>query len=240
MSDAETEDRADSAKPSDQVDGPGCMPAVLASVVLLGIASFVCCGVSTWFLYEQRAVFAQRTLTETAIPTVEQSRMAPDDKEAVLAEFKKFAESLERNEVENWQAAAVMQRIVRLPILEWGDLQAVEEILRSDAGDHTDALMQFSRLRRGIEMNQVTTVEMEEVLKPVIAADGSMDSRRTLAEPITVQAALEVAERAKLVADISKVPNQEFDDINIGKSSSSVLAQEALPLRCNWPMQDAL
>ncbi len=222
MSDAETRERADSvdrtdtAGPSDKGDGPGCMPAILASVVLLGIACFVCCGVSTWYLYEQRAVLVSRTLTETYIPAVEQSRMDPDDKEAVLMEFNKFAESLERNEVENWQAAAVMQRIVRLPILEWGDLQAVEEILRGDSADHADALIQFTRLRRGVEMDQVTMIDVEDVLEPVLAGDGTMDTRRTLATPITVSAALEVAERAKSVADRSKVPSREFDEIKIG------------------------
>lgn len=197
-------------------DGPGWMPAILASVILLGIASFVCCGGGTWYLYEQRAEFVARTLTQTYVPAVQQSRMAPDDKQAVLAEFNKFAESLEQNQVENWQAAAVMQRIVRLPILEWGDLQAVEEILRRDDADHSDALTEFSRLRRGVEMDQVTMIDMEDVLEPVLAGDGTRDMRRTLIEPITVPAALEVAQRAKLVADRSQVPSRQFDEIKIG------------------------
>ncbi len=197
-------------------EGPGCLPGLLAATLLMGMIGFIACGVSTWFLYQQRAVLVSRTLTQTYIPAIEQSRMLPADKQAVLEQLGRFADSLKRDEVENWQAAGVMQRIVRLPILEWGDLQAVQDRLIADSADHADALKQFGRLRRAVELDQVTMIDMEDVLQPTLAADGTMETRRTLVEPITVEAALEVALRAKLVADRSKVPDQDFDDIRIG------------------------
>ncbi len=206
----------DETAASGENDGPGCMPAVLASAVLLGIACFVCCGVSTWWLYEKRVELVTRTLTETYIPAVEQSRMAPEDKEEVLGQFKRFEQSLKRGEVENWQAAAVMQRIVRLPILEWGELQAVEERLQTDADAHDNALREISRLRRGVELDQITMIDFEDVLKPVIADNGTLDQRRTLVPTISIEAALEVAARAKTVADRGKVPERSFENIRIG------------------------
>lgn len=199
----------------DQNAGPGCMPAVIAGTVLMGIIGFITCGVSTWVLYQKRADLVALTLSQTYIPAVEQSRLEPEDKQAVLEQLKAFEEKLERGEVENWQAAAVMQRLVRLPVLEWGDLQAVEERLKRDPGDHREALQEFSRLRRAVEIDQATMIDLEDVLEPVLAGDGTSMSRRTLVDPISVKAALDVAERAKLVADRSRVPDQFFDDVRI-------------------------
>ncbi len=208
--------RDDGPDRKDVDHGPGWMPALLASVVLLGIAGFICCGVSTWFLYQKRVELVTRTLTETYIPAVEQSRMSPADKSDVLDQFQAFEKSLKNGEVENWQAAAVMQRIVRLPILEWGDLEAAESVLRGDGGDHEAALREFSRLRRGVEMDQVTMIDVEDALLPVLAGNGTRDERRTLVETISVEAALDVASRAKSVADRSKVPERSFENIKIG------------------------
>jgi hypothetical protein len=190
---------------------------MLAGLLLMGIFCFVCCGFSTWWLFQQQGALAERTLTNTYIPEIENSRLNPEDKQLILVQLENFGEQLRGRQLENWQAAGVMQRLVRLPVLEWGDLQAVQQRLEENADDHAEALKHVSRLFRAVELDQITAVDMEGILEPVLRDDATPEQRRTLVDPIPIDAALDVAERARIAADRSKVPDQAFDEIQLSK-----------------------
>ena len=232
--------------------GPGCMPAVLAATVLMGIVGFVTCGLTTWMLYGKRTELAIRTLEETYVPAVEQSLLQPEEKRAVVAQLRELTQDLKRGQFEDWQSGGVMQRLVRLPVIQWGELAAVEAWLdRGDpefwksAGltDVEEAKRQLSRLRRAIELDQATSVDLNEVLRPVLIADQS-PLGRSLVEPRGIPSAdsgqsdqtgqrdrtdqptqaddggvakgvVDVVNRAQTVADRSSVPDQRFPDVRI-------------------------
>ncbi|TWT76258.1 hypothetical protein CA13_67500 [Planctomycetes bacterium CA13] len=201
---------------SEQDSGPGWMPAILAATLLMAIAGFITCGVSTWFLFQKRSELAVRTLRGSFIPSIEQSRILPDEKEALVDELGDFANELERGEHENWQAAGVMQRLQRVPVLQWGEISAVESFVNKHwAGEEkVNALLHLSRLRRSAELADSTSFDFEDVLGPVHVADDGPFGRH-LMQPLTTEKVADCVERARLVADRAKIPQQQFDDIRI-------------------------
>ncbi|GAA4472509.1 hypothetical protein [Novipirellula rosea] len=203
------------AAPTAEEQGPGWMPAILAATLLMGMAGFIFCGVSTWFLFQKRGEMAVRTIRGSYIPDIEQSRLSPEQKKLIVKRLETFAGSVERKEFENWQASGVMQRLQRLPVLQWGELAAVESFVQQqDEGDTEESLKQISRLRRATELDKATSFDFEDVLSPVHEpADNALG--RQLMQPLTNAAVNEVIVRAKLVADRSEVPDEMFTDIAI-------------------------
>lgn len=224
--------------------GPGCMPAVLAATVLMGIVGFVTCGLTTWMLYGKRTELAIRTLEETYLPAVEQSLLGPDEKRAVTAQLRELTMEMKRGSLENWQAGAAMQRLVRCPIIQWGELAAVEGWLRRAeperlaAGGIDDveaARRHLSRLRRAVELDRATAIDVNAVLEPVVLSDRSQLERSLIdASPLWAdvgereggaddQAGIrevagrvaDVVARAKTVAGRAEVPDRPFDDVRI-------------------------
>lgn len=224
--------------------GPGCMPAVLAATVLMGIVGFVTCGLTTWMLYGKRTELAIRTLEETYLPAVEQSLLGPDEKRAVTAQLRELTMEMKRGALENWQAGAAMQRLVRCPIIQWGELAAVERWLqRSEPGrlaaggidDVAAARRHLSRLRRAVELDRATAIDVDDVLEPVVLSDRSQLERSLIdASPLWSDVGeadgapegragvreiagriADVVARARTVADRAEVPDRRFDDVRI-------------------------
>ncbi len=196
-------------------EGPGWMPIILAATLLMGIVGFIGCGVTTWLLFQKRVPLAIRTLRSTYIPEVEQSLLDPGEKKAAVAQLEEFTADLERGKYENWQAAGVMQRLVRLPVLQWGELSAIESFIEKEFGDDAGpAIRDLSRLRRAVELDKATSIDVEDVLKPALVIDDSPMGRR-LNEKLTPDLAKDVAQRAKLVADRSDIPEKGFPDVKI-------------------------
>ena len=207
------------------------MPAILAATALMGIIGFVVCAFSTWILFQQRTEFAIRTLRGTYLAEIEQSHLDPESKSAVVKEIEALAADLERGKYEDWQAAGVMQRLQRLPVLQWGELQAVEAFVRSEAystgvADTSDGgenagdpravgIKHLSRLRRAVELGKVTSFDFEDLLQPVRRADPAAPSGHTLIQPMTIDSVNELIHRARLLADRAEIPDQDFDDIRI-------------------------
>ena len=206
----------ESALPDDAGDeGPGWMPIIMAATLLMGIIGFIGCGVTTWLLFQKRVPLAIRTLRSTYIPEVEQSLLEPDEKKATVAQLEEFVADLERGKYENWQAAGVMQRLVRLPVLQWGELSAIEAFVQKQFGEDAElAGRNLSRLRRAVELDKATSIDFEDVLRPALVADDSVLGRR-LNEKLTRDLAEDVVQRAKLVADRSEVPQQDFPAVTI-------------------------
>ncbi len=192
--------------------GPGWMPAIVAATVLLGIAGFICCGVSTWVLFQQRTEFAIRTLRGSYIPALEQSLLDPQEKNAVVSRMEEFASELEQGKYENWQAAGVLQRMQRLPVLQWGELEAVQGFIeKSDDPQKQQSLEQLSRLRRGVELGKATSFDFEDILQPVLESDDQSPGGRRIIQPLTSEGVKIVIGRAKRFADAVNVPEQRFD-----------------------------
>ena len=114
--------------------GPGWLPALMAGSVILGIAGFICCGVSTWVLFQKRTELAVRTLEGAYLAELEQSYLEPKTKRAVMDEVEVLIAGMEAGDYENWQSAAIMQRLQRLPVVQWGDLQAIELFINKNEG----------------------------------------------------------------------------------------------------------
>ena len=201
--------------PDDQ--GPGWMPAIMAGTVLLGIITFIGCGVTTWWLFQKRTELAIRTLDATYIPVIEQSLLSPDEKKATLKHLNEFSKDLKRGSYENWQAGGVMMRLIRLPVAQWGDLAAVEGfIAKQPETFREDALMQLSRLRRGVDRDELTSLDFDYVLETVIKRDDSLRGQ-TLTDPMSKENVAVVITRADEVADRLKIPEKLHEDIWIDK-----------------------
>lgn len=218
--DTETTDPDDQAEVVDE--GPGWMPAILAGTVLMGIVGFIACAFSTWILFQQRTEFAIRTLRGSYIGEIEQSLLEPASKSGVVTEIETLADDMERGKYEDWQAAGIMQRLQRLPVLQWGEIQAIESFISKRVADDqtdqqakdeaADAIKQLSRLRRAVELGKVTSFDFEDVLKPVRVSDPS-GSR--LVQPLDDERVDEVIHRVRLAVDQAKIPDQSFQNVQL-------------------------
>lgn len=218
------ETEANDPDPDPEVDeGPGWMPAILAGTLLMGIFGFIICAFSTWYLFQQRTEFAIRTLRgpdkneeRGYIEAIKQSRLDPESKSAVVKEIRLLIADLERGKYENWQAAGIMQRLQRLPVIQWGELQAIEAFLKKQAGDEqAGQIRQLSRLRQGVELGKVTSFDVEDVLQPVRRPDPNAATGSQLVQPLMKGQVSEVVHRARLAADRAKIPEQTFDSMRI-------------------------
>ena len=86
---------------------------------------------------------------------------------------------MQRGKLEDWQSAGVMQRLQRLPVLQWGDLQAVQAFIveSGDEQEVADAKLQFDRLRLAVADGRATSFDFVEVLSPVQVKDPSRPQR---------------------------------------------------------------
>jgi hypothetical protein len=210
------------------------VPAILAATALLGILGFLFCAVSTWYLFQQRTELAIRTLRGSYLADLEQSLLEPGSKLAVVEEISALAADLERGKYEDWQAAGILQRLQRLPVIQWGELQAVQAHLRTaSASEHRGAAgedlaasgsagsqnaqhaTQLTRLQRAVELGKVTAFDFEDVLQPARRAQPGSRWGHELAVPLSPAAVDEVVLRARLVADRALVPDQSFEGIRI-------------------------
>ncbi|TWU60126.1 hypothetical protein Poly51_04000 [Rubripirellula tenax] len=198
-------------------DGPGWMPAILAATALMGIAGFVFCGFSTWLLFQKRTEFAIRTLRDAYIPELEQSLLEPDEKQLVIKQVTRLVDEMQRGKYENWQSAGILQRLQRLPVIQWGELYAVDAAATKNASPEVAAetSKQLSRLRRSVEVGKTTSFDFEDVLTPVYIADSTRPGGHRLQQPIDVDAIIDVVQRARLVADREKVPDESFSNARI-------------------------
>jgi hypothetical protein len=196
--------------------GPGWLPALMAMSLLAGIAFFICCGVTTWLLYQKRTELAVRTLEGAYITELEQSYLDPSTKRAVVDEVKELIAEMEAGDFENWQSAAIMQRLQRLPVVQWGDLQAIELFITKENGAEKDEqLKEISRLGQAVVDGSVTSFDFQDVLESVHRADPKSSSGFSLILPLTAESVAEVCLRAKLVADRAKVANRRFPEVDL-------------------------
>jgi len=213
---AVTKSGEDGASHARNQQGPGWLPALMAMSLLAGMAGFICCGVTTWVLYQKRTELAVRTLEGAYITELEQSYLDPSTKRAVVDEVKELISGMEAGDYENWQSAAIMQRLQRLPVVQWGDLQAIELFITKGSGAEKDEqLKEISRLEQAVVDGAVTSFDFQDVLEPVHRADPKSSSGFSLILPLTAEPVAEVCLRAKLVADRAKVANRRFPKVDL-------------------------
>ncbi len=200
---------------NDDEPGPGWMPAIMAGMLILGMIFFIGCSVMTWLLFQQRTELAIRTMRGTYMPNIEQSLIAPEEKQKTLNSLEEFAKDMERGKYEDWQSAGVMTRLIRIPVMQWGDLQAVEAFVKYNANSFPDdASKQFSRLRWGVEMDRVTAIDFDYVLEMVSEYDASIGGN-ALIKPLQKEKIATVVARCKEVADRLKIEDKAFDRVYI-------------------------
>ncbi|CAD72827.1 MAG TPA: hypothetical protein DDX19_15255 [Rhodopirellula baltica] len=191
---------------------PGCMPIVVACTLLMGIVSFVFCGVTTWVLFQKRTEVAIRTLVGY-VDVIEQSLLPPDEKKSVIAQLESTIKEMRADDYPQERASAVMQRLVRLPIPQYGELDVIDSFVQENFGDdeRNDALKQISRLRRAIELGKATVIDVNDVLLPTTQVDTTHPLGRVLKQPLAAENIREVVQRAKLIGDREKLADQPFE-----------------------------
>ena len=223
MSETENDTPPDTSPEADaQTDGPGCMPAVVAGTLLMGIIAAVLCGVTTWILFQKRAEIAVRTL-EGFVPIIEQSLLEPDDRADILKQWEAIIKEMSAPDYPPASAAAVMQRIVRLPIPHWGELDAVEAYVEKNFEDaeRERALTDLSRIRRAVQTSQATVFDIIDVLEPVAVIEDKLPGR-SLKTKLTDADVREVVLRAGVLADRAMIEDKRFPPITM----ASILRQE--------------
>ncbi|MFK8112793.1 MAG: hypothetical protein AB8B91_11350 [Rubripirellula sp.] len=205
----------DQLPPEETDEGPGWMPAIMAGTVLMGMLCFIACGFSTWLLFQNRTALAIRTC-EAYVSNLEQSLLEPNSKAAVIDLVETLSKDMQRGKYENWQSAGIMQRLQRLPVLQWGELQAVQAAVEKMGGDQQEErLKQITRLQRSVELGKVTSFDFEEVLKPVREQDPGNEMGHRLVDPISAEKTKEMLVRAKRTADRASVADKSFPAIQI-------------------------
>ena len=194
-----------------QDEGPGWMPAIMAGALLFGVVIFIVCAGMTYWIYTKRTEMAVRTLRDWYVPQLQQSHLEPQEKKMIIEQVEQLADDFERGKYEDWQASGVMQRLQRLPVLQWGELQAVENyLINQNEADLDHDRRQFSRLRHAVERGDVTSFEFEDVLKPVMISDDDGHNGRRLIDDISIEQAADVVQRAKRIADRSEIDDKDY------------------------------
>lgn len=195
-------------------EGAGCLPGILAAGALMGIIGFIFCGFMTWLIFQKQDQLALRSL-QGLIPAIEQSLLEPQEKTKTVEQLADFAEDLERGKYEGWQASGVMQRLARLPVLQWGQIRSVEQFVDANPDEFIlDASLQFDRLRKGVENDKITTIDFAHILSPVLKTDVSQ-LEAELVDPLEISAVQQVVARARQAADRAKVALQPKTDVTI-------------------------
>ena len=202
------------------------MPAIMAATVLMGIVGFVFCAVSTYVLFQRRTELATRTIRDAYLPELEQSQLDPATKKEVVQEVRQLALDLENGRYENWQSAGILQRLQRVPMLQWGRLTAVRAALAESLNDLPDdapddapepsgdelasADRLLNRLHHGISQDRFTSFDLQDVLEPVLVADANSPSAYSLIRPISIEAARSVFERVQLLVDGAEIEDKTY------------------------------
>lgn len=204
----ETSEPAESSEPPE----PGCMPIVIAGTLIMGMVAFIMCGVTTWVLFQKRTEVAIRTL-EGYVPVIEQSLLPPDEKKSVIEQLESTKKEMQADEYPQDRASAIMQRLVRLPIPQYGELDAIAAFAEANFEDEQrdNALKQISRVRRAVELGQATVIDVNDVLLPVTRVDTNNKLGRGLSQPLVAEEVRDVIERAKLIGDRGKLPDKLFE-----------------------------
>ena len=207
-----------------------CLPAVVAATLLMGIVAFITCGITTWVLFQNRPAIAIRTL-DGYIPVVQQSRLDPEEKSLVIDQLEEVRQRLEAGILTPADASAVMERLVRLPIPQWGELSVVESYIETnwDGSQKQAGLEQLSRLRRAVEIDRATVVDVNRVLDPVTTNDPDSPLGRTLNEPLRDADVLEVVDRAGLIGDRAEIENRLQEKASIANILRQRLAETLGP-----------
>lgn len=206
----------DAGQPTPQ--GPGCLPGVLAATLLMGVVFFVLFGFSAWLIFQKRGDLASRTLRATVIPQLEQSRLDGDEKVKVIGLLTDLADDLDAGLYENWQAGGIMQRLIDTPLMRWGDLTAVDAWAAKGLPEdqREEARKQFSRFFRAAELDRAGTRDIHDVLVPVATAPNAMGFAE-LRPDLKPEDVMDVAQRAKLVADRADVPDQAYPSVSLAE-----------------------
>jgi hypothetical protein len=194
-------------------EGPGCLPAFMAVGALLLIGLFITCGIATWYIFQKRTELAIRTLEGDVIPTLQESGLQPSEKAAVLEILQEVVEDGKAGRLENWQSSGIMERLIRAPLLQWGDLETLEALVLNheefSQDEKADASKQLGRLRRSIELGEAGAVDVNDVLAPIFkpapATELPKVDRNANAKDLR-----DCVLRAKLIADRGNVPDASF------------------------------
>ena len=181
---------------------PSCLPGILAGTLIMMMVGFITCGFLTWLIWQERGVMAGRTL-EGLAREVGQSRIEPLERAQVVRRLERASKAMSAPNFDPADASAVMTRLVRLPILQWGQLQAVEAMIADRLPDDeaADARRQIDRLKASMEQLQATSADLRDVLTPVSVADPAAASAVRMVDRPTDEQLRGVAQRASLVAD---------------------------------------
>ena len=196
----------------------GCFPAVLAATVLMGIVLFLTFGFAGYLIFQKRGDLAVRTLRASIIPELAQSRLDPETKQAVIEQLEMVAKDIDDKRLENWQAGGVMNRLVRSPLLRWGDLVAVDawaEVNLPQA-DYDEFHKQVSRFFRAAELDRAIASDLQDLLVTVTVSDPTTALGRLKSELVEADV-LEVAVRARIVAIRAEIPDQSFEKVSLPK-----------------------
>jgi hypothetical protein len=184
----------------------------IGAIVLMIL--FISCGLSTWWLYNQRTDIAVRTIRGSIIPEIQQSLMKPEEKTAIIQLLNEVAADGEAGKIENWQAAGIMERLSRSPLLQWGNLIGCEGIIQESSElteqERTQGLLELSRLKRALELGKADGRDLEDALSPVLIQEGN-DVLLRLNRQADIAALRDVILRAQLVADREQIESQYFE-----------------------------
>ncbi len=199
-------------------DGAGCFPAVLAATVLMGIVMCITFGFAGYAIFQKRGDLAVRTLRGTMLSEIEQSRLDPETKQAVAERLSNLADDIESNKLGNWEAGGAMNRLVRSPLLRWGDLVAVDAWASQNlpTADYPEFHKQITRFYRAAELDRAISTDIHDLLLSVTAGDPNQMLGR-LKPTLTDHDVRQVGLCAKLVADRAEIPDQVFDAVSLTK-----------------------
>ncbi len=183
----------------------------IALLSLVGLMVALCAG--AWTVMQRSAELAAGSLRSQYIPMVEQSMLAPETKTAAVRQLETLRGRLESKQIDPSNARLLMGALVKLPIVQWGDIDAVLVQVNAREGFDQEARAKagrtIERLKRGAEMDRITSYDFENVLIPVTVVDKSPRGRHfdLAATDDAIRETLKRAEQAVLEA---KIPDEAY------------------------------
>ena len=150
---------------------PGCMPIVVACTLLMGIVSFVFCGVTTWVLFQKRTEVAIRTLVGyvDVIDSFVQENFGDDERNDALKQISRL-----RRAIELGKATVIDVNDVLLPTTQVDTTHPLGRVLKQPlAAENIREVVQRAKLigdREKLADQPFERKPIDEILKRELTA----------------------------------------------------------------------
>ncbi len=228
MTDSSQDPNAQSVEPHKE---PSLGPACLVIVILMLATLCIVCAFGSWFMFSDQYPLAEKGIERQLVPWIEQSQLATEDKEQILAKLDSLLPQIRERTLDKQQLTRLHNCLQDNPVLLWGAIDAVVA-QASDAGlseTEQESLERVSqRLLRAAAERKLSRNDLEFTIQNLAQVNKEGQSLEVVGS-LTGDQIREFMERAESLVERNKIPNEPYDKTPAQAFSALVDAALTLP-----------